>query len=185
MHGGTCDLEITRTGAHRVDRGPWAVALNETAATDEITVSLLALAVVDRRLGRGGMMELSALLNEAETASPMRRIEWRDRIAAHGARAIEGVRPWLASPVLAAFAIRVIERAGTDGEATVAIQVLRSARSTVPPAEKGDIGWALQRLRLRSQPAPATAPPPTALPPIKPVRGERLQLSTVARRRAR
>ncbi len=134
-------------------------------------------------------MELAALLHEAETASPMHRIEWRDRIAAHGVRAIEAVRPWLASPVLAAFAIRVIERAGTNGEAHLATQVLRSARSSVPPTVRGDLDWALQQLRARSQPVPAApapmAPAPTVAPPIRPVRRERPYLSTVARRRAR
>lgn len=129
-------------------------------------------------------MELLALLNEAETASPMHRIEWRDRIAAHGARAIDGVRPWLASPVLAAFAIRVIERAGTNGDAPHATQVLRSARSRMPPAVRGDLGWALQRLRARTQPISA-ASAPTTRPPTTLVRRERAYLSTVARRRAR
>jgi hypothetical protein len=95
-------------------------------------------------------MDLLVLLHQAETASPTQRIEWRDRIAAHGARAIEGVRPWLASPALAAFAIRVIERAGTNGDATQATKVLRSARSKVPPAAKGDVDWALKQLRHRA-----------------------------------
>ena len=131
-------------------------------------------------------MELLALLSEAETASPMHRIEWRDRIAAHGDRAIEGVRPWLASPVLAAFAIRVIERAGTNGDAPHATQVLRSARSTVPLAMKGDVDWALHLLRQRAAQsvAPSSAAPP-ARPSAHPVRWERPHLSTVARRRAR
>ncbi len=127
-------------------------------------------------------MELSALLQEAETASPMHRIEWRDRIAAHGARAIEGVRPWLVKPTLAAFAIRVIERAGTNGETSLAVEVLRSARSRVPPAEKGDIDWSLHQLRLRSKAAPAKVRP--AAPP-QPVRLRHPHLSTVARQRAR
>jgi hypothetical protein len=130
-------------------------------------------------------MELSALLNEAETASPMHRIEWRDRIAAHGARAIEAVRPWLASPVLAAFAIRVIERAGTNGEAALATQVLRSARPKMPAADKGDVRWAMHRLRLASQPRPASAPPATTPPRARLVHRELPYLSTVARRRAR
>lgn len=129
------------------------------------------------------MMELAALVHGAETASPMDRITWRDRIAAHGPRAIEAVRPWLADPVLAAFAIRVIERAGTNGAADQAVAVLRSARATVPAPEKGDVDWALKQLRLRMQPEPETAPKPTA--PHWPARCERLHLSTVARRRAR
>jgi len=98
-------------------------------------------------------MKLAMLLEEARTASPASRIEWRDRIAAFGPPAIEGVRPWLSSPVLAAFAIRVIERAGAVGDATLASQVLRSARTTVPPAAAADIDWALQRLRVTSQAA--------------------------------
>jgi len=97
-------------------------------------------------------MKLALLLEEARTASPVSRIEWRDRIAAFGPPAIEGVRPWLSSPVLAAFAIRVIERAGAAGEATIAAHVLRSARTTVPPAVAADIDWALQRLKATSQP---------------------------------
>ena len=98
-------------------------------------------------------MKLALLLEEARTASPASRIEWRDRIAAFGPPAIEGVRPWLSSPVLAAFAIRVIERAGAVGDATLATKVLRSARTTVPPAVAADIDWALQRLRVTSQAA--------------------------------
>lgn len=109
-------------------------------------------------------MELSALLSKAGAATPDRRIELRDRIAAHGAPAIEAVRPWLASPVLAAFAIRVIERAGTDGEAPEAIEVLRAARSTMPAVVMGDLDWALKRLRQRIQPTIETAPRPAALP---------------------
>ena len=96
-------------------------------------------------------MKLALLLEEARTAPPASRIEWRDRIAAFGPKAIEGVRPWLSSPVLAAFAIRVIERAGAAGEAALATQVLRSARTTVPPAISADIDWALRRLRVTSQ----------------------------------
>lgn len=109
-------------------------------------------------------MELSALLSKAGTATPDRRIELRDRIAAHGAPAIEAVRPWLANPILAAFAIRVIERAGTNGEASQAVEVLRSARSTMPAVVKGDLDWALKRLRLRIQPTLETAHRPAALP---------------------
>lgn len=131
-------------------------------------------------------MILTALLQEAETASPMDRIEWRDRIAAHGVRAIEGVRPWLASPVLAAFAVRVVERAGTNGEAALATKVLRSARSTAPPAVKGDLDWALQQLRHRAaHPVSPSAPPSPAGSSANPVRQGRPHLYTVARRRAR
>lgn len=119
---------------------------------------------------RKGMMKLALLLEEARTASPTLRIEWRDRIAAFGPRAIEGVQPWLSSPVLAAFAIRVIERAGTAGEAPLAAGVLRSARTTVPPAAAADIDWALRRLRATSQPSRATDASPSGAKPSAPPR---------------
>jgi hypothetical protein len=92
-------------------------------------------------------MQLTALLDEARQAPPDRRIEWRDRIAPYGARAIEAVRPWLATPVLAAFAVRVIERAGKSGDRELAARVLRSARREASPPIRADIDWALARLR--------------------------------------
>jgi len=79
------------------------------------------------------LMELAALLEQAQTAPRDRRIEWRDPIAAHGATAIEGVRPWLADGELAAFAVRVIEQAGIAGEPQLAAKVLRAARHARPP----------------------------------------------------
>lgn len=132
-------------------------------------------------------MELAPLLEEAEAASPANRIQWRDRIAAHGSRAIEGVKPWLADPILAAFAVRVIERAGTSGETEHATQVLRSARSRVPTALKGDIDWALHRLRVPSQPTTSAslADRPRAGNTPRPLRRQEPYLSTLARPRPR
>jgi hypothetical protein len=119
-------------------------------------------------------MNLASLLEEARTASPDRRIEWRDRIAAHGAEAIAAIRPWLADPALAGFAIRVIERAGLAGERTLAARILRAARSGVSPAIAADIAWALQQLRATPQRAKPAAPRvtnPTA--PQAPLRAAR------------
>ena len=99
-------------------------------------------------------MDLAPLLEAAKAASPATRIRWRDRIASHGPRAIEEVSQWLADPVLSAFAIRVIERAGALGDPSLATQVLRSSRAKVPAAAKGDVDWALKHLRPTSQPAP-------------------------------
>ncbi len=96
-------------------------------------------------------MELAKLLSEAEVAPPGRRIEWRDPIAAYGTRAIEAVRPWLASPLLAAFAIRVIERAGAAGDFALATRVLREDRGHVPSRIVSDVDWALRRLRVVTQ----------------------------------
>lgn len=101
-------------------------------------------------------MTLADLLQEARAAAPDRRIEWRDRIAAHGALAIEAVDPWLVDTALAAFAVRVIERVGALGEPDLAGRVLRAARSRVPAQVRSDVDWALQRLRA----AMRTAPPP-------------------------
>jgi hypothetical protein len=103
-------------------------------------------------------MELAALLEGARSATPERRIESRDAIAAYGASGIDGVRPWLADDVLSAFAVRVIEQAGLHGEPVLAAKVLRSARKTVPTSVVDDVEWALTRLRLAARPKPAPAP---------------------------
>jgi hypothetical protein len=128
-----------------------------------------------------GPMKLALLLEEARTASPAHRIEWRDRIAAFGPRAIEGVQPWLSSPVLAGFAIRVIERAGAAGETALAAGVLRSARTTVPPAVVGDIAWALQRLRATSPPTGSSDASPLGAKPATPVRSRPLRRRSTTR----
>jgi len=129
-------------------------------------------------------MEFASLLEEAKAAPPDRRIEWRDRIVAYGARGIEGVQPWLSSPTLAAFAIRVIERAGANGEAVLATRILRSARKGVPEVVAGDVDWALQRLRLAERAGKTSAPTPALVRPAVPLRRERPHLTRVVRRRA-
>ena len=58
MHASAPDLGISGTRALRVGRDPWAVALNVTAATDDITVTLLGLAVVDEVIRVSGIMRL-------------------------------------------------------------------------------------------------------------------------------
>ena len=94
-----------------------------------------------------GVDDLTGLLARARRAGPAHRIEWRDRIAAHGRPAIEAIRPWLAEPRLAAFAIRVIERVGRSGERDVAVEVLRRDRLQVDPRIRPDIDWALVNLK--------------------------------------
>jgi len=132
-------------------------------------------------------MLLASLLEEAQGASPDRRILWRDQIAPFGKRAIDGVEPWLTNGVLAAFAVRVILRVGQQGERDAAAKVLRSARRRVPTQVQGDVEWALAALRLAARQAAAAEkalemPPVTPSAPARPVRP---YYSPVARRRRR
>lgn len=115
--------------------------------------------------------DLSGLLARAERAGPVHRIEWRDRIAAHGRPGIEAIAPWLTKPTLAAFAIRVIERAGHDGEREAAQQVLRGARRGIDSRVRPDLDWAL--LHLRATPPRAATATPGEVRAVRVVRAER------------
>ena len=126
-------------------------------------------------------MDLATLLEEAQAAPPGRRIELRDRIAAYGVPAIEGVRPWLESDRLAAFAVRVIESVGIAGESVLAGRVLRSARTKVPENVRGDIESALLRLKAAARPVQ----PKQAAAPVPTPRREAPRYSTDARRPSR
>ena len=127
----------------------------------------------------GSASELRKLLAGAEQAGPVHRIEYRDRIAAHGQPAIEAIAPWLADPALAAFAIRVIERVGRDGEQEAAVETLRGARRTTDPHVRADLDWAL--LHLRAPVGMAATPAPPAARPPRVVRAQRpLEVGRVA-----
>lgn len=132
-------------------------------------------------------MQLAGLLEEAQGASPDRRILWRDQIAPFGMRAIDGVEPWLANEVLAAFAVRVILRVGQQGEREAAAKVLRSARRRVPAPVQGDVEWALAALRLAARQAVAAekASSEPTVTPSAPARPVPSYYSPVARRRRR
>jgi hypothetical protein len=58
--------------------------------------------------------DLEQLLEAAGAAGPSVRIEFRDPIATHGARAIPQLREWLADPRLGAFAVRTLEKIAGD-----------------------------------------------------------------------
>jgi hypothetical protein len=132
-------------------------------------------------------MQLAGLLEDAQGASPDRRIQFRDQIAPFGKRAIDGVEPWLANEVLAAFAVRVILCVGQQGEREAAAKVLRSARRRVPARVQGDVEWALAALRLAARQAAAAekAPPEPAVTASAPARPVQPYYSPVARRRRR
>jgi hypothetical protein len=108
---------------------------------------------------------LAVLIAQAESADPVHRIDLRDPIAAHGAAAIEAVTPWLKVPNLAAFAIRVIARAGLDGERAAAQTTLRAARRRMDVRLRADADWALGVLRVAPTPPPAPTPTPRATAP--------------------
>jgi hypothetical protein len=97
-------------------------------------------------------MRLTTLLEAARDASSIDRIVWRERIAAHGSQAIVAMEPWLTDPMMSAFAIQVIERAGANGNASQAVHTLFAARSTMPPIARADVEWALERLRPMIEP---------------------------------
>lgn len=104
---------------------------------------------------------LVTLLARAEGADPAHRIDLRDDIAAHGAAAIEAVTPWLKVPALAAFAIRVIARAGLAGDREAAQAALRQGRRRLDERLRADIDWALASLKV-ARPAPQATPAPAA-----------------------
>jgi hypothetical protein len=108
---------------------------------------------------------LAALLADARAADPVHRIDLRDPIAAHGAAAIEAIGPWLKEPTLAAFAIRVIARAGQDGEREIALTTLRGARRRLDPRFRADIDWAVGVLKVEKVPEPAPVKPSVQAPP--------------------
>lgn len=94
--------------------------------------------------------ELERLLDEARECSPDVRLPtYRDAIAAHGAGAIEPLASWIDQPVLAAFAIRSLERiAMLASPAKVdVIQALRSVdRTAIEGFIARDLDASLRRL---------------------------------------
>jgi hypothetical protein len=99
---------------------------------------------------------LASLLEAAAEAAPDRRIEYRDRIAAHGEAAIKGVSPWLADPALGAFAVRVIRKATNPDTLDVALACLRSAKASAgTDCVTRDIEEAIKALKPPARRAPA------------------------------
>lgn len=87
------------------------------------------------------MSELDDLLTQAREADPGDRITLRDSIAAHGEVAIDAMTDWLGDPLLAAFAIRVLDRVGRDpGQRPAVLRALNAVdRSDLPPHLAGDL----------------------------------------------
>jgi hypothetical protein len=98
-------------------------------------------------------VSLADALAAARNADRLTRIEWRDRIAAHGVAAIEAVEPWVADRELGAFAVRVIEAVGRAGETDAAVGSLISVQRLAPTDHvRDDIERAIERLHPRAAP---------------------------------
>ena len=92
------------------------------------------------------MGSLEELLSSAEKAGTS-RIEFRDRIAAHGAPAVEAMAPWVRDPQLGAFAVRVIGRAaGHDARAEAIAALAEAARAGATPDIRRDAEEQLRTL---------------------------------------
>lgn len=93
--------------------------------------------------------DLDELLEAAGAADPGIRIEFRDPIAAHGARAIPRLREWLVDPRLSAFAVRTLERVAGDPENRRAvIEAFASLDSQAVSESAGrDVADALARMK--------------------------------------
>ena len=116
---------------------------------------------------------LQLLLERARSAGPPDRISYRDPIARYGQAAMTAVTPWLSDRVLSAFAVRVIQHAGADGDGGMAIGILKRGRATVPPFVREDVEFALRQLQGLPPVSPGHAkrplarqhPPPAAAAP--------------------
>ncbi len=94
------------------------------------------------------MSGIERLLHAAEVAGPGERIEYRDRIAAHGATAVGPLRVWLQDKRLSAFAIRTLLKIGEQPTARAdVVAALRSVdRRAATAATAKDLVEAISRL---------------------------------------
>ena len=76
--------------------------------------------------------ELGHLLEDAASAPPETRIEYRDRIVAHGADAVVAMEAWVEQGRSPGFAIAVLEAVGKAADDAGAASALRRIASKVP-----------------------------------------------------
>lgn len=91
--------------------------------------------------------DLDNLLRQAAAADGMDRINFRDRIAAHGPAAVARLEPWLSDARLGSFAVLTIRAAASRGALSEAVTVLKRNQTRVTPTVAGDIDRALAVLR--------------------------------------
>jgi len=103
---------------------------------------------------------LGDAISGALAADKRTRIEWRDRIAKHGAAAIDAVLEWTRDPEMGAFAVRVVEAAGSFGARQEALDALASIRSAgASSIIRDDAQQALSRLNPPGRRPSATTKP--------------------------
>ena len=76
--------------------------------------------------------ELGHLLEDAASAPPETRIEYRDRIATHGADAVVAMEAWVEQGRSPGFAIAVLEAVGKAADDAGAASALRRIATKVP-----------------------------------------------------
>ena len=87
--------------------------------------------------------DLELLLRQAEAADGLHRIEFRDPISRHQDAGIAAVRPWLADPLMSAFAVRVMLKAHELGATTAASVLRESLPDAATPKIEEDVLWAI------------------------------------------
>ena len=94
--------------------------------------------------------EFDALLDDVRRADRATRIDLRDRVAGHGAKAIDPMADWLDDREFAAFAVRVLERIGrAPGLLQPVVRALSEGHAAATPAIARDIEDALRHLDSR------------------------------------
>ena len=106
------------------------------------------------------VLTLEQAMTAAEKATPLTRIDFRDPIAHFGEEGITAVQPWLRRPELAAFAVRVITRAGELGSKRTAVAVLAvELKTAASESMVNDLQSGLHRLGATRLGSGGTASP--------------------------
>lgn len=78
MQSGARERIVDETRAPSVDSAPWAIALNESAATDDVEVTLLTLTVVDDILRVSGLLRVVRRADVRLLSTPALTLATRD-----------------------------------------------------------------------------------------------------------
>ena len=101
--------------------------------------------------------ELARLIEAAASATPDVRIDFRDRIASHGAEAMAAMETWVGEGRSPGFAIAVLEAVGKSADDVGAAAALRRIRNRFP--DWADVAQqAMARVDGSSRPATAGRP---------------------------